>query len=53
MSPKPIHRLKCPVQNYDWGKRGSKSLVARLAPEACGPDFKLDETEAYAEVSNG
>lgn len=29
-------RLTCPIQRYDWGKRGPESLVARLA--GCSDD---------------
>ncbi|KAF8509704.1 mannose-6-phosphate isomerase [Hysterangium stoloniferum] len=36
--------LKCGLQNYDCGKRGSDSLVARLAPEDCGIDFEDNES---------
>ena len=26
----PLHRLACPVNSYDWGKRGAASAVAQL-----------------------
>jgi hypothetical protein len=50
-SPKPLLRLRGSVQDYDWGKPGSTSLVAKLAPEAVGPDFKVNADHHYAEVS--
>ena len=49
---KNLIRLKGSVQNYDWGKRGSDSLVARLGSNGLGPDFKVNENDYYAEVSN-
>lgn len=53
MSQKTIFRLKGGLQKYDWGKTGSSSLAARLAPNAVGEGFKLDEQESYAEVRLG
>lgn len=41
--------LWCSVKTYHWGKRGSESLVARLAKRACR-DFHVDEKTTYAEV---
>lgn len=49
----PLIRLKGAVQQYLWGRTGSASLAARLAPNAVGPEFKLDEKESYAEVWMG
>ncbi len=40
-------RLKCAVQNYDWGKPGSTSKVAQLSTE------KADEEAKYAELWMG
>ena len=40
--------LKCCVQTYAWGRRGSQSTVARLAQN--NPEFRLDEEITYAEV---
>jgi mannose-6-phosphate isomerase len=40
-------RLHCTVQQYDWGKRGSESAVARLA--ARGDGKPIDEAKPYAE----
>ena len=39
-------RLKCAVQNYEWGKRGDSSMVAQLMPKT----EKIDENKPYAEV---
>lgn len=50
--PKSVYRLSCKVQDYDWGKSGSSSLVAQLAPNAKGPAFTLSEDGSYAEVSD-
>ena len=41
--------LWCSVKTYHWGKRGSESLVARLAKRACHA-FVLEEHTPYAEV---
>lgn len=49
--PKGVYRLSCSVQEYDWGKPGSSSLVAQFAPNAKGPAFTLSEDGSYAEVS--
>lgn len=49
--PKSVYRLSCKVQEYDWGKGGSSSLVAQLAPNAKGPAFTLNKDGSYAEVS--
>lgn len=40
--------LKCCVQTYAWGRRGSLSTVARLAQN--NSEFQLDEETPYAEV---
>lgn len=44
--------LKCSVQSYDWGKRGTESTVATLV-KAANPDFILDESKPYAELWMG
>lgn len=41
--------LRCSVKNYDWGKKGSKSLVARLMKQQ-DANFVIDENLSYAEV---
>ena len=41
--------LKCSVKNYEWGKKGSKSMVARLMQQQ-DPSFVIDEELNYAEV---
>lgn len=46
-----IFRLRGCIQEYEWGQLGSKSLVAKLAREAVGPDCKIDPEKTYAEVS--
>ncbi|KAI6173627.1 Amine oxidase [Aphelenchoides besseyi] len=40
-------KLKCKVQNYEWGKKGTESTVARLNGEV------IDENKAYAELWMG
>lgn len=35
-----MYKLKCVPQNYDWGKKGSKSLVAKIV-EANGILYSL------------
>ncbi|CAO2185470.1 unnamed protein product [Urochloa humidicola] len=43
--PQPrLLRLRCAVQHYEWGRRGSASLVARLADE------DPDPSRPYAEL---
>ena len=39
------------TQQYDWGKRGSSSMVAQLAAAASYPGFQLQDDKPYAEVS--
>ncbi|EPQ55687.1 mannose-6-phosphate isomerase [Gloeophyllum trabeum ATCC 11539] len=53
MTSKNVFRLKTSYQTYDWGKQGSSALVAKLAPNSVGPDFKLDENTTYAETWMG
>ncbi|KAH8115042.1 mannose-6-phosphate isomerase [Phellopilus nigrolimitatus] len=48
-----IFRLKAAIQNYDWGKQGSASLVARYARGAMGDDYEVDEDTHYAEIWMG
>ncbi|KAL1536919.1 mannose-6-phosphate isomerase [Salvia divinorum] len=43
-----IVRLKCSVQNYDWGKLGDESSVARLYAKNSGEE--VDGAEPYAEL---
>jgi mannose-6-phosphate isomerase class I len=42
-------RLRAQVKDYDWGKLGSNSAVARLAKASDG-EFRVDETKPYAEL---
>ncbi|XP_018568239.1 mannose-6-phosphate isomerase [Anoplophora glabripennis] len=44
--------LLCKVQNYAWGKKGSKSKVATLISNV-DKDFKLNEDVPYAELWMG
>lgn len=52
MSPVlPVFTLIPTIQNYDWGKTGSDSEVARLATASNLSGFELREKAQYAEVS--
>lgn len=42
--------LRCAVKNYEWGKKGSQSMVARLMKQQ-DPNFVINEDLSYAEVS--
>lgn len=42
-----MHRLQCVAQQYDWGKKGSSSAVARFAN--AGEGRAIDEGKPYAE----
>lgn len=44
-------KLRCSVQNYDWGKRGEESQVARLFSLNSGLAFEVDKP--YAEIWMG
>ncbi|CAL9012643.1 unnamed protein product [Prunus brigantina] len=46
-----LQRLRCSVQNYDWGKRGTDSLVARLS--ALNSSSEIDPEKPYAEIWMG
>lgn len=46
-----LFQLYCQAQTYDWGKKGSSSLVAQFSET--NPDFKLDESTPYAELWMG
>lgn len=47
----PVFKITPGIQPYAWGKKGSSSLAAQLA-DKCIPDFKVDEDNTYAEVSD-
>jgi mannose-6-phosphate isomerase class I len=47
---KHVFRLRGSIQDYDWGRKGSESIVAKFASEAVGPDYKVDPDHTYAEV---
>lgn len=44
--------LQCKVQNYDWGKLGLDSTVAKLLSSA-HPDIVIDQLKPYAELWMG
>lgn len=44
--------LLCKVQQYDWGKMGSSSLVAKLSAKM-NDKFMIDENIPYAELWMG
>ncbi|KAL7607931.1 mannose-6-phosphate isomerase 1 [Lactuca sativa] len=44
---KHLVKLKCSVQNYDWGRIGYDSRVARLFERNCGG--QIEENKHYAE----
>ncbi|XP_010549921.1 PREDICTED: mannose-6-phosphate isomerase 1 [Tarenaya hassleriana] len=46
-----IRRLRCSVKDYDWGRTGSDSLVARLHSTNSGA--QIDSTRPYAELWMG
>ncbi|WOH07639.1 hypothetical protein DCAR_0727072 [Daucus carota subsp. sativus] len=46
-----LQRLRCSVQNYDWGRVGYESAVARLYCKNSG--VEIDENKCYAELWMG
>lgn len=48
-----VIQLKCYCNEYPWGKQGSQSAAARIASKTPGTDFKIDESEPYAEMWYG
>lgn len=44
--------LQCKVQNYEWGKLGLDSTVAKLLSSA-HPDIAIDPSKSYAELWMG
>ncbi|KAL0832004.1 hypothetical protein ABMA28_001503 [Loxostege sticticalis] len=44
--------LQCTVQNYDWGKLGADSMVAKLLSSA-DSNVSIDATKPYAELWMG
>uniref|UniRef100_A0A6M2EGN3 mannose-6-phosphate isomerase n=1 Tax=Populus davidiana TaxID=266767 RepID=A0A6M2EGN3_9ROSI len=49
-----LKRLRCSVQNYDWGKKGTEgSEVARLYELNSGSDLELEEMKPFAEFWMG
>ncbi|RIA95025.1 mannose-6-phosphate isomerase [Glomus cerebriforme] len=51
MSKPAVYKLKCAVQNYDWGKVGSESKVAQFAQNS--NDFEIQLDKPYAELWMG
>lgn len=47
-----LFRIDCGYQNYDWGKIGSTSAVARFASSS-NPKTVVDEAKPYAELWMG
>lgn len=47
-----LFRIDCGFQNYDWGKVGSTSAVARFASSS-NPNIQIDESKPYAELWMG
>lgn len=47
-----LFRINCGYQNYDWGKLGSLSAVARFAA-ASDRSVSIDESKPYAELWMG
>ncbi|KII72241.1 Mannose-6-phosphate isomerase [Thelohanellus kitauei] len=52
MKHSAIIALKCGTQNYEWGVKGPKSLVAALR-RRCDPKFEIKEDISYAELWMG
>jgi mannose-6-phosphate isomerase len=50
MPASPVFKITPTVQQYEWGKVGSSSLVAQLASASNLAGFTLDEKKPYAEV---
>lgn len=48
--PRQIVEIRGQVQNYDWGKLGAASSVARLWSAATEPCGAIDEARPYAEL---
>ncbi|XP_051127047.1 mannose-6-phosphate isomerase 2 [Andrographis paniculata] len=48
-----IVKLKCSVKNYDWGKVGKESTVARLYAKNTGEEAADDGDKPYAEFWMG
>lgn len=46
-----LQRLRCSVQNYDWGRIGSESTVARLF--SLNSRVQIEEKRPYAEFWMG
>ncbi|KAM7524215.1 hypothetical protein LguiA_014117 [Lonicera macranthoides] len=46
-----IYRLRCSVQNYDWGRIGSESTVAKLF--SLNSKVEIEEEKPYAEMWMG
>lgn len=46
-----LQRLRCSVQNYDWGRVGYESVVAKLFEKNSG--LEIDENKCYAELWMG
>ncbi|XP_041003983.1 mannose-6-phosphate isomerase 1-like [Juglans microcarpa x Juglans regia] len=51
LQERKLHRLRCSVKSYDWGRRGNNSGVARLFALNSGSEIQPDEP--YAEFWMG
>ncbi|KAF3929637.1 hypothetical protein ABW20_dc0105983 [Dactylellina cionopaga] len=50
--PVPLYRLRCGVNNYEWGKTGSTSCAAKFASTSAA-DLVIENTKPYAELWMG
>ncbi|CAI0451389.1 unnamed protein product [Linum tenue] len=48
---RPLRRLRCSVQHYDWGRMGQDSLVGKVCALNSGSEIQLDKP--YAEFWMG
>lgn len=48
-----VFQLQCSCNNYQWGKKGSESLAARLCAKTPGTGFRIDDDKEYSEMWMG
>ncbi|PHH69180.1 hypothetical protein CDD80_6961 [Ophiocordyceps camponoti-rufipedis] len=49
----PLFRLRCGLNSYEWGKKGSESAAARFAAATPSDSLSIDSDKPYSELWMG
>ena len=50
MATSRVFQLSGTCNNYDWGRKGNKSLAAQLCARTPGTGFEIKDDEVYSEM---